>query len=608
MRKRGQSVFFVFLLILIFSIFFVAAANDTSTKAYSCLESKVADKCATLTSEEKIFSLLAIDRCKSELLSDSLGGECWPHVGCKIKTTSQAILALNRVNADTLNAEKWLLSQSALSSDLDWFLQADSEVETSCTVTYSGGSYTFTIDGDKTLSGNTGTCLKIYNSYWLKISPTCYDSEFQISCRESFLTSLLYKKKTSSTVYVSQKTNSASAEGTTTEKVGSSCFKEGTSCNYEGTLWAAVVLDYRKYDVSAYIPYLVAMADENSKYLPEAFLYSLTDSFRTELLTKQVENKWWSASGDKFYDTAVALLPFQNEQLSEKTNSIDWLSEVQGTDGCWQGNIRNTAFLLYSIWPKKISLPSTAKDCEDSGYNCISNAACEDAFGTLLTDYTGCFGTNICCSKPRLQETCSQQNGEVCDSDEECLGGSTVSSSDISGGESCCIDGECGAPEPGASECELMGGYCKSTCSGSEEYSSYSCSSGNCCIQKAGGANILLIIILSALILLVLIGIIFRKKLRAFFSKRKLKKGRPPSGIQFGRPRFFPPPSRRIYPGAVQRRIIPQARQPAQPLRQPARQPAKPVKQPAQPAKPAAKSAKKSEVEDVLKKLKEIGK
>ncbi len=602
--KKGALVFAV-LLILIFSMFFASAANDTSTKAYSCLEAKVSGNCASLTPEEKIFSLLAINSCKSELLSDSLSGNCWPNSGCKIKTTAQAILALNRVNSETLAAENWLLSQSITSSDLDWFLQVDSDVETSCTVSYSEGTYTFTIDADKTLTGNTGNCLKVYNSYWLKVSPTCYDLDFRVSCRESFLTSLLYKKKTSSTIYVSQKTNSASGEGTVTEKVGSSCFREGSVCSYEGTLWASLVLDYRKYDVSAYIPYLVAMADDssNAKYLPEAFLYSLTDDFRTELLAKQAENKWWASSGDKFYDTAVALLPFQSEELSEKTNSIDWLAEVQGVDGCWQGNVRNTAFLLYSIWPKKISVPSTAKDCEDSGYDCISKAACEDASGTLLTDYTGCFAPGVCCSQPRLIESCSDQNGEICDSGQDCLGGSMVSSSDSESGN-CCVGGECGTSDIPKSECELEEGSCRSTCLSNEDYSAFSCSSGNCCVEKKKGSNTLVIIILAVLIFLVLLGILFRKKLRGFFSKLKSGRKKPLRGPP-GRPVFFPlSPSRRVYPGAVQRRIIPQTRQP---LRQPAR--VMPVKQPTKPAaKPSIKSSKKSEVDEVLKKLKEIGK
>jgi len=589
MKKRGQSptifltknrrgVFFAFLLVLILSAFFVTAANQTDTKAYSCLEAKVAGKCSTLSSEEKIFSLLAINSCKTEVLADSSSGNCWPSSGCKIKTTAQAILALNRVNTDTLKAEKWLLSQSASSVDLEWFLQVDSDNETSCTVAYSGGSNHFTINEDKTLTGSLGSCLTVYNRYWLKITPSCYDSEFKISCENSFLTSLLYKKKTSSTVYVSQKTNSASGEGTTTEKVSSSCFKEGSSCSYEGTLWAAMVLKYRKDEVSAYVPYLTAMADENSRYIPEAFLYYLTDSFRTELLSKQSESNWWSASGDKFYDTAVALLPFQNEQLSEKTNSINWLSEVQGTDGCWQGNIRNTAFLLYSIWPKKIANVSTAKDCESSSYYCRSSAACAADSGTVLTDYTGC-SLNVCCSKAEQLESCSQQDGELCDSDEVCSGRSVDSS------EGDCCTGTC-EPKEQVSECELQGGYCKSTCSINEEYSTDSCTSGNCCVQKApGGTNTLVIVILSILIVLVLIGIIFRKKLRAFFSKLKFGKGKP-SRTQPGGPRFFPP-SQRLFPGAIPRRIIPT--QQRAPVRRPMPQ-------------------RKSEFDDVVKKLKEIGK
>ncbi len=586
MKKKG--IFFAFLLILIWSAFLVTAANQTNAdvKAYSCLENKVKDQCSTLSTEEKIFSLLAIERCKTEVLSDSLADECWPDVGCKIKTTAQAILALRRVNTDTVKAENWLLSQKANFPDIDWFLQVEAGNKTSCTATYSGSSYSFTLNEDKTITGGSGSCLKVDSNYWLKISPSCYDYELKISCRNSFLTSLLYKKKTSTTLYVSQKTNSASGEGSTTEKVSASCFKEGSSCNYEGSLWAAIVLKSRGQDVSSYIPYLVAMADENSKYVPESFFYSLTNNFRVDLLAKQSESKWWLASGDKFYDTAVALLPFQNEQLTEKTNSKTWLTEVQGEDGCWQGNIRNTAFLLYSLWPKKTTEIPTAKDCEASGYNCMSSASCLDSEGSVLTDYTGCFGTNICCSKKQQVETCSEQNGELCDSDEECLGGSSVSASDTSGGKTCCIRGICGIQE--SSECETQGGFCKSLCSDGEEFASYSCVSGNCCVTKQK-SNLWFIILLVILIILVVIGIIFRKKLRELFLKFKSKfgkgKGRKP--IITGGPRFPPTSSQRVYPGTVQRRIIqPQSRAP---VRRPAPQ-------------------GKSEFDDVLKKLKEIGK
>lgn len=580
MKKKG--VFFVILLSLILSAFLVTAANQTNTdtKAYSCLENKVTGKCSTLSTEEKIFSLLSIERCKTELLSDALANECWPEVGCKVKTTAQAILALRHVNADTTSAENWLLSQSMNFPDIDWLLQVESGSKTACTATYSGSSFSFTVNEDKTVS-SAGSCLTVYNNYWLKISPSCYDYEFKISCQDSFLTSLLYKKKTSTTLYVSPKTNSAPGEGTTTEKVNSLCFREGGYCNYEGSLWAAIVLKSRGHDVSSYIPYLVTMADENTKYIPESFLYTLTNDFRAELLAKQIENKWWLASGDKFYDTAAALLPFQNEQPTEKTNSKAWLTEVQGEDGCWQGNIRNTAFMLYSLWPKKTTAPSE-NDCENSGYFCMSSAACSDAGGDVLSDYTGCF-TNVCCSKQQQLQTCSQQGGELCGSDEKCLGGTTVSSSDASGGRSCCIDGICGVQEE--SECESYGGFCKSTCSSGEQYASYSCPSGNCCITKKKG-NSLWIIILSILIVLVIMGIIFRKKLREFFLKLKSKFGKGKGKKPTTGPRFPPTSSQRTYPGAIQRRILPRTRAPAR----------RPI------------SRGKSEFDEVLKKLKEIGK
>jgi hypothetical protein len=595
MKKKG--IFFVFLVCLIFPVSFAAAAGNQTveSKAYSCLESKVEGKCSSLSTEEKIFSLLTIERCKTELMSDSSNNECWPKGGCKIKTTAQAILALKHVNADTVKAENWLLSQTMTSSDIDWFLQVEAENETSCTATYSEGTYTFSLDEDKTLSGSAGSCLRLYNEYWFKIAPTCYDTEIKISCEKSFLTSLLYKKKTSTTVYVSEKTESASAEGTTTEKVASSCFKEGTACSYEGTLWAAAVLKYRGHDVSTYIPYLIAMADSNLKYVPYSFLYMLTNNFRTDLLIQQIENKWWSASGDKFYDTAVALLPFSNEDLTEKSNSISWLEEVQGTDGCWQGNLRNTAFLLFSVWPKKeASTEATMQDCEDSGYSCMSSAACLDAEGTVLTDYSGCFVPNVCCSEDQLLPACSDQNGELCDSDESCLGGSTVSASDTTSTKSCCVGGACGVQEE-TSMCDLQGGICKSTCTSNEEVSSYSCGSSYlCCTPKASsGISIILIILLIILIILVLLGIIFRKKLREwlFRIKSKFGKGKGKPSPSAGGPRFPPTSSSRLYPGAVPRRIIPAQRITA---------PRAPVRR--------ATPQKKSDFDEVLKKLKEIGK
>jgi hypothetical protein len=94
--------------------------------------------------------------------------------------------------------------------------------------------------------------------------------------------------------------------------------------------------------------------------------------------------------------------------------------------------------------------------------------------------------------------------------------------------------------------------------------------------------NTLVIIILVILIILAIIGIIFRQKIKQFFLRFKGGKGKPAAQ---GGPRFPPTSSARVYPGAVPRRIIPNQNQSVR----------KPVQD-------------KSEFDDVLKKLKEIGK
>jgi hypothetical protein len=591
-----KKVFFILTILLVMSLFFInAAEDDVDTKAAACINAQIdAEDCDSLSLEEKIFTLLAIGECKNELRDESDDGECWPDTGCSVKTTAQAILAMKKTGTSTGDAEDWLLDQVADYSALDWFLQVESSTATSCTVEYGGTTSSFSINEDKTLSRDAGSCLDVYGNYWFRISSSCYDEEFKISCENSFLTSLLYKRTDASTFYVSGQTNSASGSGTTRETVGSSCFGKNGACDYEGTLWAATTLKYLGKNVTAYLPYLVSMAEDNQQYIPESFLFSLTGNYKNELLLKQQENKWWSASGDRFYDTAVALLPFQNSDISEKAGAKSWLIEIQDEDGCWQGNIRNTAIILYSLWPKTITISDDVEeenDCTDLGFYCLSNSACTSANGSVLSNYTGCFGTNVCCSKKVELQTCASQDGELCSSDEECTGGEIVSSSDSNSAKFCCVGGTCETVE---TECEINNGYCKTSCGSGEQVADYDCNSGVCCITKESNL-ILWIILLVVLIALTSLGIVFRKKLKDIFLRVKTKlqlmfkskglkspKGKTPNSAQ----KLSQTPSSRVYPGAVQRSIIPN-------------------QQPHQVRKPVQNT---SEFDDVLKKLKEIGK
>lgn len=596
--KKLVFLFSIFLVSIFFASFVIATEHDIVCddgdndckvdKAYSCLNEKIDDKtCEALSSEERIFSLLATGKCKDEVLGDS-------KYNSDLRFTSQAFLGLQNFGFDTDETEEWILSQERSSIGLDWFLEIESLGETTCTIDYSG-SNNIVIGEDKRISSLTGSgCLSLtQEGYWLEINSNCYDEDFTISCDKQFLTTLLYQKQGSETIYVSEKTSSSFAEGSTGEKVNSLCFREGGFCNYEGSLWASLALSVSGKEVNSYLPYLATFAEDNENLLPESFLYFLTGDthFKNQLLSRQINNKWWISLNDKYYGTALALYPFKYEEPQQKTDSINWLlDEVQDEDGCWDsGNIRSTGFILSSLWPRESSTSSGSGgggvDCEASGFSCTSIINCD---AEILSSYS-CSGSFVCCSQEKTLETCSEQRGEICNSNQNCVGiGSvTVGSSDLSLGQLCCVSGSCQEASTGdivISSCESSGGTCRvNGCFGEEkEDFGLSCdfTSDVCCIKQAAQekTSLLFVWILFGLIVLVVLGIIFRDKLRPFWFRIKsiFRKGpkRPPGNLP---PRAF----RRRMP----RRIAPQ----------------RPVIK--RPLKRAS-----GEIEEVLKKLKDIGK
>ena len=127
-------------------------------------------------------------------------------------------------------------------------------------------------------------------------------------------------------------------------------------------------------EITPYIPYLTAMADEqeNSKYLPYAFLFKidgLATDYLSGFLSLQKLNKYWEVSGNKFYDTAIALLALQTGTYQQATNAKAYLMTQRSTtgdnDGCWTSD---TSLILYSAWPKNPSqgtVGPTVSYCQD---------------------------------------------------------------------------------------------------------------------------------------------------------------------------------------------------------------------------------------------------
>jgi len=578
--KKVVIIFCILILLIGFS--FSINATSIKDKAYDCLNKKIDDKtCSALSLKEKTFSVLATGKCKTELLGSKLPNNCWANTGtsCNLLETAQAITALHPQGENVNSSISWLLNQTKNSTGFDWFLQIDtSNTLAECTLTTENSQtpFTFIIKENEELSGSSNSLFEV-EEYWIKIKLPCYDREFEVSCNESFSTTLLFQK-TTAPIHILNVEKSASAGDSIIEKVNSKCFKKGTSCDYESTLWATLVLDLVEQDISSYLPYLIALADTqiNQKFFPEAFLYYLTadEDYSASLKTKQKTKGYWQATGDKYYDSAVVLFPFSNSNNFNKTKTISWLEEEQGSDGCWNsGNIVDTSFLLYSIWPKLPVSQVEVLKCKDYAGYCMPSAACNKAEGNEM-NYS-CFGFNVCCSEPEKQENCSEIGGKICEADKVC----SVSLQETSDTTKCCV-GDCKEPGTEVSECEDHYGFCKVGCEkGEQEKLNYSCleTSEKCCMTKEK-TNFLIYIILGILLILLIILFIFRKKL---FKKKPVQV---PTTQR--RPEI---PPRRMPP----RRIPPQRRVPG-------------MQQKSTPIKPVAKPVESKE--DVLKKLKEMGK
>lgn len=628
MKKRGMKLLFVFLtiLLILFSTSLVIAQDeeteDTTAeqeanleKAYDCVRDKVGNNCGALSSEEQTFSILALgdyENCEEKLLENARSQECWPKASCKLKDTALALFAFDRINEDTSKIESWLLNQTKTASDLIWLLQIEADTATSCTISYGTSTNTIEIFENKKISSSAGTCLPLSeNGYWLKIKSdsACLNNEYKISCDQNFLTTLLYKTAGSPTIHVSQIVHSNSAGGETIEKIVYKCFKQGTACNYEASLWAALALNYKGHEITNFLPYLQAAADENSQLFPESFLYILTgeNEYLTTVLVDNFKTEFWNVGGNKYYDTALGFLSLQTQETTQEDAAREYLlnGKTQNTKGCWN-NVPDTGFLLWAGWDLLDSEidddddddfpPEYEEDCEPTYGYCEYMIDCINIGGIELDSYN-CDGIPICCDTEVVLQTCSQQGGEICDIDYKCpLGAETYTSSDYG---TCCSEAcvEVTDPDLPTYTCgdESNEGVCKSECiEADKEFDNYeTCPANQTCCEKEK-ASLWWIWVLLGLILIVIILILFRNKLRLllFKSKSKFKKQPAPKS---------PPPGFTPGAGLGGPAIMPRAR-PRPVFHAPARRPA--ARRPGRPRK----SVKEKDFDATLKKLREMSK
>lgn len=600
------SIILLSLVVVCLSLNLVSAdaESDAVDKAYQCIESKLTSRSSSsLALQEALFGALAIGSNTNALAridaeKNTIGDQtCWPSSGCKVKDTAQMLLAYEEIGRSTDSLESYLLSKSASATGLRWFLVVDIENQeaATCTVRYGGQSRSLNVGEDMRITGDAGSCLtSAGDGYWLEIAPNCLERSFEVSCNKDFITSLHYRKNNNDeTLYLSPNTHSAIGSGTTNESIQSKCFKQGAECDYESTLWATLALQVADREVAAYIPYLRALASDNKKYFPEAFLLKLTDNqedFST-LIQGQVQERYWQAPTtpyNRLYDTSLALLALQARSSEQTvTNAKSYLLSIQGTNGCWNDNIRDTSFLLYAGWPRGgssggsgNSSGSSSGQCQQAGlpYACVNSyTTCLEGGGTILNNYQ-CPGIAFCCSQAPIQQTCTELNGILCGTTETCTG-SLVESAE----GSCCLDACVPEVFPEADACTQSSGVCSSSCDAdSEEQTLDLCTdvSQVCCVEKStsssSSSSWIWITFLVLLIALVVLAIIYRKRLQLWLHRTKKPKSST-APVIVRRPPF--PPS-----GPMRRPEFPATRS------APARQP----------------SHIDKEMEETLKKLKEM--
>lgn len=494
LNRMKREVFLALALVLFVSMVSAASGasaeySDKINSAFNCLDSRVSS--ASLSLEDAVFAALAKtpnSKINSTINQQKSASEfCWPNSGCTVKQTAQVALAKMKMGENVGNITKWLKSKAGVTKQLSWYLQIsiDNNGPATCKVNYDGADHPVTIDDEMKLSGNAGSCLSVANSnYWLKISSACLDKTFNIDCDSSFKTNLLYEKEKGGTIFVSSQTHGASAGSWTVEEISAKCFMSGDTCDYEGSLWAATALYANNENIDEFAPYLRALASENEKYFPSAFLVAIFeggDEHYSNIIESQKirpEGAYWEmplTPYNKYYDTALAMLAFGGADSAEIENSKtkDYLFLHQDETGCWNGgNIRDTAFIIYAAhWGR-----SSFSKCGDGIIS--GSEACD---GTNLGGAT-CVSQqyesgNLSCIPAGQPNECTFEVGEcVGDLQSEC-GDNQITGNEVC---DCGSDGVCTLGELNGETCSSRGSSgsglnCSADC---RSYNPNACSGG----------------------------------------------------------------------------------------------------------------------------------
>lgn len=482
MKKSVALQTFVFVIIIIGVSAHASAAQSTldMQKAWSCLHTKV-NSSQGISLDSAMASLLAIYPEKNALnayyakkLTPSATTACWPNSGCTVKDTAKATLVAKRLGNDTSPMINWLSTKIVGSSDLTWFIQIMTENNGAddCQIQHDGVAYSVKIREDMKVefgAGSTSSCLQISGTgYSVQIKNECSEKDFLVSCTKPYSANLLFtKSSTPGTIYVSSETKSGNdINEPVTLQIGVKCFiGPNGACDYESTLWAASAYKVANNDTAEFVPYLLALSQDNNRFLPNAFLYTLTanSEYSSRLLGDRgvgsVPTGMWkmSSQNDVYYDTGLALVHLGGEASSvsglEGTKAS--LAQLQMSDGCWNNdNMFSTAMIIWG-WKPEAYIPGESYGglgCGD-GYcnetagetheNCPGDCKCDNNLvcnASLGETHDNCAG-DCPCNFDGFCNVTANENHANCAGDCYCGNGLCETGENVT---SCYADCACG--------------------------------------------------------------------------------------------------------------------------------------------------------------------
>jgi hypothetical protein len=409
----------------------VSIDAENLKNAYSCLESEVITNCDSLDVSEIALAILSkpdsevLDECVSALEKKKTSEDCFQSSSnsCDVKSTALAILALNSQNKNAADSEKWLISQNKTSSEIEWFLQIDTDAPSACSIKSLDSTDRLTINENKKLefTDRQGSCLSLARSnYLVRVDPSCYGETFEISCEQNFITSANYQQPGSQILFVTESEDKKAAYDKFEIEIDSKCFSSGgNSCEYESTLWATLALK-NKINIDPYISYIEALGESNSRLFPNSFLYQLTAKqvYKDFVIDEKKTENFWQAEltpYSPYYDTALAILALGSSSKEVQDAKKRLASSVsQNSEGCWgtQNQIRDTAIVLWSFNGLSgigggTGTSSVTYCSEQQGFSCVPKADCD--FRDTKSNYFCSGPGKVCCDL----ETSSPDNTDA---------------------------------------------------------------------------------------------------------------------------------------------------------------------------------------------------